>query len=163
MRVKRTLSLVFVLLLPGVLFLGGLQEKSVGEKQEKKALKSLIRKDLLIKKEDITQRPRRNIFSPRGISFSQEDVANLISPREIEEQEAMPDEGTPFYDLSLRYIGYVDTGKRIVALIIFEGEAMAVEEGEMITEQFKVGRVTRDTLSIIGPGDEIKEFPLEGE
>lgn len=163
MKAKGLIAFVCVLLLPGVLCSGGLQEKNVGEKQETKAPKSLIRKDLLIKKEEVTQRPRRNIFSPRGIAISQEDVATLISPREIEEQEAMSDEGTPFYDLSLRYIGYVDTGERIVALIIFEGEAMAVEENEMITEQFKVGRVTRDTLSIIGPGEEIKEFPLEGE
>ncbi len=65
--------------------------------------------------------------------------------------------------MSLRYIGYIDTGERIVALIIYEGEAMAVEEGEMISEQFKVGKVTRDKLDIIGPGEEIKEFSLEGE
>ena len=163
MRSKRTIALVMVFLLQGVLCWGDFQEKKVDEKQGKEAQKSLIRKDLLMAKKDASQRPRRNIFSPRGIAINQEDVATLISPREIEEQGAMSDEGTSFYDLSVRYIGYVDTGKRIVALIIFEGEAMAVEEGEMITERFKVDRVTRDKLSIIGPGDEIKEFPLEGE
>ncbi len=163
MRAKGTIALVLVLFLAGVFCLWGQQEKGPDEKKETEEAKSLIRKDLLIKKEDAPQRPRRNIFSPRGTAVREEDVATLISPREIQEQEAMTDEETSFFDVSLRYIGYIDTGQRIVALIIFEGEAIAVEEGEMISEQFKVGEVTRDTLSIVGPGDEIKEFLLEGE
>ncbi len=152
-----------ILFLPVVFCLAGLEEKNSDEKPEIKAKKSLIRKDLLTIKKDTPQRPRRNIFSPRSGGVSEEDVADLISSRDIEEQESSAEEGTPFYTMSLRYIGYIDTGERIVALIIYEGEAMAVEEGEMISEQFKVGKVTRDKLDIIGPGEEIKEFSLEGE
>ncbi len=163
MRAKGTIVLVLVLFLAGVFCLWGQQKKNPDEKKETEAPKSLIRKDLLIKEEDAPQHPRRNIFSPRGTAVREEDVATLVSPREMREQEATTDEETPFFDVSLRYIGYIDTGQRIVALIIFEGEAVAVEEGEMISEHYKLGKVTRDTLSIIGPGGEIKDFPLEGE
>lgn len=163
MRVKKTIAFLLILFLPGFLGLGGTQEKSTDEKRVTNSQKSLIRKDLLMKKKEVPQPPRRNIFSPRGIGISEEDMSSLISPRDFEEQDATTGEEMPFYEMSLRYIGYVDTGERIVALVIFEGEAVAVEEGEMISEQFKVGKVTRDKLNVIGPGGEIKEFPLEGE
>jgi len=163
MKVNRTLALVLILTLTCGPYLGGLQVKSPDEKQETEAQKSLVRKDLLKIKKDVPSRPRRNIFSPRGMEVSDEDVASLLSPRDFQEQETVDEEETPFYEVSLRYIGYIDTGERIVALIIFEGEAVAVEENEMISEQFKVGKVTRETLAIIGPGGEKREFPLEGE
>jgi len=163
MKVKRGMVIVLILFLPMVFFLRGFEVEKTDEKPEIKGKKSLIRKDLLTIKKDAPQRPRRNIFSPRSGAINEEDVANLISPRDFEEQESSAEEETPFFTMSLRYIGYIDAGERIVALIIYEGEAMAVEEGEMINEQFKVGKVTRDKLDIIGPGEEIKEFPLEGE
>ena len=163
MKVKRGMVVVLIAFLPFVFCLGGIEEKKADEKPEIKGKKSLIRKDLLTIKKDAPKRPRRNIFSPRGIVVTEEDVSSLISPRDFEEQDAATGEEMPFTEMSLRYIGYVDTGERIVALVIFEGEAVAVEEGEMISEQYKVGKVTRDKLNIIGPGGEIKEFPLEGE
>ena len=163
MKAKRGMIILLIVFLSVVFCLAGYEEKKTDEKPDIKTKKSLIRKDLLTIKKDAPKRPRRNIFSPRGEAISEEDVATLISSRDFEEQESSAEEETPFFTMSLRYIGYIDAGERIVALIIYEGEAMAVEEGEMINEQFKVGKVTRDKLDIIGPGEEIKEFPLEGE
>jgi hypothetical protein len=137
------------------------QEKNPEQDSEKEA-KSLIRKDLLqIKRED-PKLPGRNIFTPQSRGMSGEVIQSLeISPSLQEGASAEVMDSS--FSLDLRYIGYVDSGQKMVALVIFEGEAIAVQRGEKISEQYTVEEITTENIEIIGPGGEKKKIPLEGE
>ena len=63
----------------------------------------------------------------------------------------------------LRYIGYVKSGQKITALILFEGEALAVDVGEEIAEDVSISKITLENITMIGPDQEPRTFPLEGE
>ena len=65
--------------------------------------------------------------------------------------------------LNIRYIGYIVFGEKIVALIIIDGNALAVEKGEMINERIKVGKITPDEIEIMGPDSKKRKYSLEGE
>lgn len=62
-----------------------------------------------------------------------------------------------------RYIGYIVFGEKIVALIIIDGNALAVEKGEMISEGVKVGEITPEEIEIMGPDSEKRKYSLEGK
>jgi hypothetical protein len=63
----------------------------------------------------------------------------------------------------LRYIGYVKSVQKITALILFEGEALAVDVGEEIAEGVSISKITLEDITVIGPSQEPWKFPLEGE
>jgi len=63
----------------------------------------------------------------------------------------------------LRYIGYVKSGQKIIALIFFEGEALAVEESEMISAGIRVGKVTSEEIELIDASSQKWKYSLEGE
>jgi hypothetical protein len=125
--------------------------------------KSLIRKDLLDEKTKNLNPPIRNIFSPRKVRTSE---AGLL-PGEVEgdlgETGTRPGEKGLDVMPNIRYIGYIESGHRIVALIIFEEEALAVEEGEMISQDVRVGKVTPEEIELIGPDSKKRKYSLEGE
>ena len=134
-----------------------------GSKQEpEEKVKSLVRKDLLqIKREDLGI-PGRNIFTPQSRRMSEEFVESFeISPGLLEETFSKVRNNSFSFDL--RYIGYIDSGHKMVALIIFEEVATAVQKGEKISEHYTVGEITTDKIVIIGPSGEKKQIPLEGE
>lgn len=136
-------------------------EERAAEKNSEVKGKSLIRKELLLKEKKELKPPRRNIFSPQGSGFLEERDEALGVPQGIQETENQP-EALSFV-LNLRYIGYIDTGQKITALIIFEGEAMAVEVEERISEQITVERITTKEIEVMGPGNEKRRYSLEGE
>ena len=149
------LSIVFFLssLLPDF------QPKAIQGKKEQ----SLVRKDLLLRKERKLETPKRNIFSPKSslrgefISESQEVGANPLGM----EASSKEDEGQTA--ITIRYIGYIDSPQKIIGLIIFENEALAVEEGELLRMGIKVGKITPGEIEIIGPDSARRKFSLEGE
>ena len=63
----------------------------------------------------------------------------------------------------IRYIGYITSSHKIVALIIFEGEALAVEEGEKISSDIKIGKISLKEIEIIGPESKKRKYSIEGE
>ncbi|MGB2845701.1 MAG: hypothetical protein WBC02_12675, partial [Candidatus Aminicenantaceae bacterium] len=65
--------------------------------------------------------------------------------------------------LQIRYVGYVISGEKVIALIIFRGNTLAVEKGEMISEGVKVGEITSAAIEIVSSNSEKRKFPLEGE
>ena len=134
-----------------------------GSRQEpEEKVKSLVRKDLLqIKREDL-KLPGRNIFTPQSRRMSEEVVESFeISPGLQEETSSEVSNNS--FSLDLRYIGYINSGQKMVALIIFEEVAIAVQRGEKISEHYTVGEITKDKIVIIGPSGEKRQIPLEGE
>ena len=63
----------------------------------------------------------------------------------------------------LTYTGYVSSGSFYIALIVYQGQPMAVAEGEEIGPGIRVVRITPDKLEIAEPDSEVKAFPIEGD
>ena len=128
---------------------------------------SLIRKDLLKSKPAEIASPRRDIFSPRT-GFTQPDVSQPgeLSGGRVEDAgtSKTPTEiKSVAPSLDLTYIGYVQSANKTIALIILEGLAMAVSEGEEVLPGVKVGKVAPDRIDFIGPDAKRSSFPLQGE
>jgi len=140
--------------------------KSILERTSKEIMgKSLIRTELLLKRQERLKSPKRNIFAPRKEQQSEvpdipEDVKARLK-KYASGQKGKVLEATA--ESNIRYIGYVTSGERTVALIIYEEEVLAVEEGEAITDELKVGRITLKDIEIIGPDSNKKKYVLEGE
>ena len=65
--------------------------------------------------------------------------------------------------MNIRYIGHIRSGQKIVALIVYEDTAIAVEKGEMISEGVQIGDVTSEYVEIVGPDSVRRKYTLEGE
>jgi hypothetical protein len=137
-----------------------------------KGVISLLRKDLLqIKKQDAAP-PMRNIFAPRsgpasrpgdvavpGRSLPAVDFQAADESADTEEAAKAP----PVITINLRYIGYIESPRKLVALVIFEGRAVAVVEGEVVGEGIRIGKVTRQQIDVVLPDSSTRTFSLEGE
>ncbi len=157
-------------LLPG---LGQDDPQGLEEAVQKTQLSSFIRKDLLRKSssEEDLQPPIRNIFSPRrsgspgsGRNYVGADPGSINVDGTIESKEAAAaaeEEYAPVIDI--RYIGYIRSQLRTVALVMFEGEAMAVKAGEIIADGVKIVKITPAEISYLGPDSLTKTVSLEGE
>ena len=65
--------------------------------------------------------------------------------------------------ISLRYIGYVGSMEKTVALVIFEGLALAVKKGDMVSDSFEVLNITRKEIEFAGRDSITRKVSLEGE
>jgi hypothetical protein len=152
---------LFVLCLGSALWAGerNLQEKAAA-KDEKK---SLIKKELLLRTKQKLSPPRRNIFSLRRTGSGKTSVLPN-NPQPIQKKTpGITEEETSGLQMHIRYIGHIRSGKKIVALIILEDAALAVEKGEMISEGVQIGDITPEYIEIIGPDSVRKKYTLEGE
>ena len=105
----------------------------------------------------------RSIFTAQRSEYPNIDTERLQEEiGRIEQTGGIQREQSGEY-LDLRYIGYVRSGKKIVALVIFQGEALAVAEGEMIVEGITVKKIGTEELEVIGPDSKTSMFSLEGE
>jgi hypothetical protein len=135
--------------------------------------KGLIRKDLLLVQRGEVGVPKRNIFAPQSSSRipvqSAPDATPIPRPGQGEEQNVAPGQeaqAPPALSINLRYIGfieYVKSSKKLTALIILEGQAIAVEEGEVVGEGVRIGKITPKELEVIMPDATTKKFSLELE
>ena len=124
---------------------------------------SFIRMDLLRSEKKPLPPAPRSIFTAKRFVSPAIGAARLQEEMErIEETGGIQREQSGEY-LDLRYIGYVRSGKKIVALVIFQGEALAVAEGEMIVEGITVKKIEMEEIEIIGPDSKTSMFSLEGE
>jgi hypothetical protein len=150
------------------LLLGWPQEKAPETEPLKKSAESFIRMDLLLVEKKPLPPPKRNIFT-----VGQEEVRGEISPEILQkrfeemgierDQNSQPQGENPAPSLNLRYLGYVLSGAKIVGLIVFEGEAMPVVEGDEISEGITVGRISPDEIEVFGPDSKPVKFSIEGE
>ena len=161
MKAKEITSAFFILFLSI-----GLSIWAGEEKLQKKALeKGLIRKDLLLREKMELGNPVRNIFTLRR-SVSRKIERNPVKLRQNQQQNpTLPGkyEASSSLPLNVRYIGYVISDDRMVALIVFEGDALAVENGEVISEGVKIGKITPEEIEIIGSDSQKRRYYLEGE
>ena len=127
---------------------------------------SLIRKDILALDVKKLDPPKRNIFTPNsagGQEIDEFEDINITQKAEQQNLGALGAELPSVRALGLRYIGYVKSGQKITALILFEGEALAVDVGEEIAEGVSISKITLENITVIGSDQEPRTFPLEGE
>ena len=65
--------------------------------------------------------------------------------------------------LDLRYVGYVSSHEKTIALILFQGLALAVAKDDMISENIKIINITREAIEIMGLDAIVKKVSIEGE
>jgi len=140
------------------------QETPKKEKNEEANSKvSFIRMDLLRAEKKPLPPSLRSIFTAKRSEYPSSDSARLQEEIErIEQTGGIQREPSGEY-LDLRYIGYVRSGKKIVALVIFQGEALAVAEGEMIAEGITVKKIGLEEIEVMGSDSKTSVFSLEGE
>jgi hypothetical protein len=135
------------------------------EKPDAKPQKPLIWKDLLQKKAGRPTAAKRDLFSPRMIAGA-EDLP-LVMPKlktTLPSEEAPPGE-TQAPPLTLHYIGYSynETKQKFVALVFFEDQVTAVQEGDILPMGWKVLKITAKELQAEGPDKKPLTFSREGE
>ena len=167
---KRVAALVCVLLyLAAGVFAGPPQQKAKAKTKDKRARQSLIRRDLLEREAEPLRPPLRNIFAPRlpgsrsGDSGArgpgiEGDISDVSAP----EQDAAAGEALSAV-LDLRYIGYVRSTDRTVAVVIIEGETMAVKPGDLVSEGVTIMKITPEEIVYQGPDAVSRTVSLEGE
>jgi len=170
MLVKKCLLFFLVVLVAGLGMVAKevkVEVKQAAEKiSERVQGKSLIRKDLLFEEREKLGPPTRNIFSafsgrsPQTESLPEEAGISPKSPLLSRvDSDGHSEEDKPY----LKYIGFVKSGQKIIALVILEGEALAVIENEMIGEEIRVGKVTSEEIELIGANSQKWIYSLEGE
>lgn len=141
----------------------------IPQKETNKEFKhqNLVRKDLLSKKIVKLKPQERNIFKPdkrRKPSVMLEDVGLIQGiPQEELPTEKINKNKAASDSMSLRYIGYVGSLEKIVALVIFEDQALAVKKGDMVSESFKILNITRKEIEFAGRDSITRKVSLEGE
>jgi hypothetical protein len=109
--------------------------------------------------------PRRNIFSARRSEIRNTKVNPVVSEKDTQKLKDLITERISSRPLNIRYVGYINkiSGGKIVALIFFEENMLAVEEDEVIAEGVEVEKITPVEIEIIGPDSKKRKYPLEGE
>ena len=113
--------------------------------------------------------PKRNIFTRQRASMGANESSPLggsQSPGQTSRQKISPGQKKAAMEenrINVLYIGYVRSGKRVVALIILEGQTYAVESGDVLETGVTIGEITPDDLEIMSQGSEPRRINLEGE
>lgn len=163
MRVDRNGAVLFIFMVSLGLALWAGERNPQQKSAEKDEKRSLIKKELLVKTKQKLSPPRRNIFS---LQRTEGGKARIVpnNPQPTQKKSSRITEIEPSNpQMRIRYIGHIRSGKKIVALIIIEDAAFAVEKGEMISEGVQIGEITSEYIEIIGPNSERKKYTLEGE
>jgi hypothetical protein len=145
-------------------------EHPVANKAEKSGL---IRMDLLRLTRGESSPFRRNLFTP-GPAYGMPAPPGVPSPQIPAERpepqdfeptgEDVPTEVVqPAFNINLHYIGFIVSARRLVALILLDGQALAVAEGEVVSEGVRIGKISVDEIEIVLPDSSTRKFSLEGE
>jgi len=65
--------------------------------------------------------------------------------------------------VNVRYVGFIQGKERLLALVLFNGQAVAVAAGETLGDIWKVARINAVEIEIQGPDGVPLKFALEGE
>ena len=163
MKAKKIVPALLIVLLCPSFWLGAQKENAKKKSDPEKEVKSLIKKDLLFKERKKLGPPRRNIFSTRKSEIRSTKVNPVLPEKDTQELKDLIAERISSRLLNIRYVGYIVSGEKIVALIFFEENVIAVEEGEVIAEGVEVEKITPVEIEIIGPDSKKRKYPLEGE
>ncbi len=149
----------------GVLYPGVFLQNKKEKVQGKKELKSLIKKELLVPPDKTLPPPKRNIFTRQRASAALDEISPFENIQ-TSVRKKLADEQKPAVEeirTSVKYIGYVKSGERVVALILVAGESYAVESGDILEAGVTIGKVTPDDMEIFDKGPEPRKINLEGE
>ena len=165
MRIKNCLVLLLVVYMGIVL---SLVEGTTQDDVSSQEGKTLIRKDLLFQGKEQLELPLRNIFSPLTSRRAQIGTAVIQekrseNPVDKQQDQAAERKEPPRPALNIRYIGYVQSKDKIVALILFRGIAYAVEKGELLEEQVEVKDITVEEITLTLGGFQPLKYAIEGE
>jgi hypothetical protein len=140
-------------------------EKTQDTEPPKKLKENLIRMDLLEVKKKSTSILGRNIFAIGKVEVVNDVTPKNVTDQNLENVERSSHSQIPsaISSLDLRYLGYVLSHQKIVGLIVFRGEALAVMEGDLIAEGFTVSGISPDEIEVLGPDREPMMFSIEGE
>jgi hypothetical protein len=136
---------------------------------KEKRQNSLIMKELLIPAKKSLAPPKRNIFTRQRENSAINEFSpsgDFQSPAQTSGQKISPDQNKSAMEearINVQYIGYVKSEKKVVALIILEGQTYAVESGDILEMGMTIGEITPDDIEIIDQGSEPKRINLEGE
>jgi hypothetical protein len=171
MRVNKGTVAALLLTLAAVLCPAQTKPGPASKTTPGKEVKSLLRKDLLKTRKPDPAPPKRNIFAPRVGANRAAPGPTMLTPQPRLDMPAGDDPeaadqapaAPPVLVINLRYIGFIVSPRRLVALVNFEGRAIAVVEGEVIGEGIRIGRVTREQIEVVLPDSSTRTFSLEGE
>ena len=139
---------------------------------EKDGLRNLVRKDLLIRKKGELGFPKRNIFSlqvfvqapaaSEGPGVPAATIPAGVNPLQAgQAQAAQAEPVQPVFDF--RYIGFVRSSRKVTAVVIYNGLPYSVSEGEVLSQEIRILKITAKEIEIQGPDSGKKSFSLEGE
>lgn len=161
---KKFISLFLLFWLSFIIKGNSLIQKKQNQKSEKKEDNFLVvRKDLLNWEKDRLEFPIRNIFSSHQPvlekNSSKKQKTSLDSPSTKSSSESSS--VNIFIDLT--YLGYVLSKEKIVGLVIFQGETIPVEKGDIISEGIEIEEITPQQIVIKTTDRGKRSFPLQGE
>jgi hypothetical protein len=169
-RIRRAAVLAFVVLcFAAGVFPGPPQQRTQPEEKARPQLRRLVRSDLLDIEAEPLAPPLRNIFAPQrpGSAQGRPGAPGFRVP-EDPSTEAVEDPGeegeetlTIVYDL--RYIGFVRSSDRIVGVVVFEGETLAVKAGDLISAGVTILKITPEEIVFQGTDAVSRTVSLEGE
>ncbi len=137
--------------------------------RKEKRQNSLIMKELLLAPKKSLAPPKRNIFTRQRANLGANEFSpsgDFQSPAQTSGQKISPEKEKFAMEearINVKYIGYVKSGKRVVALIILEDQTYAVESGDVLEMGVTIGEITPDDMEIFDQGSEPKRINLEGE
>jgi len=124
------------------------------------AVGSLIRKDLLGRGRPADVRPRRNIFIRNGGPASEAPPADVSRP--IPEPPVSPAQPAAV-EPDIRFVGCVVTARKAVAIVLVEGQALAVAEGDRLAEVFTVQKISPEALALVDDQGQTRTISIRGE
>jgi len=125
----------------------------------------LIRKDLLASLRTVPSPVRRDIFLPQGAGAETLLVLPTL-PGGRPRPAAAPEEEKPAGEVAavvVRYVGFVRASGKFLALVLIDGQAAALAEGDEAGAAGKVIRIAAGEIEIQGADGKSLKLPLEGE
>ncbi len=135
----------------------------------------LLRMSLLETREGPFLGAKRDPFIPGQAVAPQEELLRpRLQPSVFPAAQAAPGakpgaegaaeaETTPAPAVNVRYVGFIQGKEKFLAIILFNGQAMAVAAGETLGNVWKVEKVGPAEIEILGPDGPAIKFALEGE
>jgi hypothetical protein len=162
------------LVLAAAVFVFGQSKPAKTKKADPDMVKGpLLRMDLLERNEGLFAGAKRDPFSPGSFGLASYESsmpgAKIPSPPFRPASGLQPgaenagEEALPEPVVNVRYVGFVQGKEKLLALILFNGQAAAVAAGESLGNIWKVTRITVVEVEIQGPDGATLKFALEGE
>jgi len=153
--------LFFLMVAVATPLLAGPVDQQEAKTAELSSGQSLIRKDLLKPPRSADVRPKRNIFvRGGGTAVEPGPPANAVRPQAVTpSDQAEPESLGP----DIRYVGCVVTPRKTVAIILVDGQALAVAEGDQVAGIFTVQKISPEALDLADPDGQRRTISIGGE